>query len=68
VRAVSFDFSVMRSLRARLPSFIYPFYPVMLKRPFLLALALCAAPAFQQAILNNRFYDGFRLPEYFASK
>jgi len=26
------------------------------------------SPAFQQAILNNRFYDGFRLPEYFASK
>ena len=26
------------------------------------------SPAFQQAILNNHFYDGFRLPEYFASK
>jgi D-methionine transport system substrate-binding protein len=26
------------------------------------------SPVFQQAILNNRFYDGFRLPEYFASK
>jgi len=26
------------------------------------------SPAFQKVILNNRFYDGFRLPEYFASK
>jgi D-methionine transport system substrate-binding protein len=75
----------------------------MSKRPFLLALAVCAALApfsapaagvnelrigfvpgpyadefkagvepqlrhFQQAILNNHFYDGFCLPEYFASK
>jgi D-methionine transport system substrate-binding protein len=26
------------------------------------------SPAFQQAIRTNHFYDGFRLPEYFASK
>jgi D-methionine transport system substrate-binding protein len=24
--------------------------------------------SFQQAILNDHFYDGFRLPEYFARK
>ena len=26
------------------------------------------SPSFQQAILSNHFYDGFRLPEYFARK
>jgi hypothetical protein len=158
LRAVRFGFTVMRSLLARLQSFTSSIYPLMSERPFLLALALCAAlapfsaraaganelrigfvpgpyadefkagvephvefaaiqgnfaifsgykltdalaleqmtppyinqvvvraankgsrstqdivgayqsPAFQQVILSNHFYDGFRLPEYFASK